>query len=99
MKPDNKFASARASLQDTQAKMASLTRKPTESSTVLAGDVVVTSSEEDLAASIADLRANVRPMPEKVDVVLGYVEQLLRDGELRFTHSQTHATKVTRNPG
>lgn len=101
-KSDSRFAPARASLQDTEKRLESLLRKPMASSDPpppqgrVVGDVVVSTSEEELIASIVDLRATTKPMPEKVDIVLGYVEQLLREGELKFTHSRTHATKVTR---
>lgn len=101
-KTDNRFAPARASLQDTEKRLESLLRKPVASSEPppqqgrVVGDVVVSTSEEQLIASLVDLRETVKPIPEKVETVLAYVEQLLRDGELKFTHSQTHATKVTR---
>lgn len=101
-KADSRFAPARASLQDTEKRLESLLRKPVASSEPppqqgrVVGDVVVSTSEEQLIASLVDLRETVRPMPEKVAIVLDFIEQLLRGGELKFTRSQTHATKVTR---
>ena len=102
-KPDNKFASARASLQATGNRLDSLLRKPVAASAPpppttgrVIGDLLVTTSEEELIELLADIRATVRPMPEKVEFVLSHVEQLLRDGGLRFTHSQTRAVKVPR---
>lgn len=98
----SKFASARATLQQTERQLATLLRVPSPSSTPppspapssgkLVGDVMVTTSEEELAATVAAVRA--KRDPAHVDELLRHVEQLLTDGELRFTHSRTRAIKV-----
>jgi hypothetical protein len=86
-------------LQQTVARLDSLHRRPVEPSVgkIIDGDVRITTSEEELIETLADLRATlVKPANEKIDIVLAYVEQLLRDGELKFTRSQTRAVKGPR---
>ncbi len=94
-KPESPFAPARATLQATISRLEGFHRTPiTPPAGKVVGDLMITTSEEELITAIEECRSP--GMPEKVGIILDYITQLLRDGELKFKNSATHAVKITK---
>ena len=100
--PKNRFADARTSLQDTVKRLETLRTQPLSPPAdtgkigkIVGGDIRVTTSEEELIEALAETRATTgAERAQRTEILFDYIEQLLRDGELKFTHSQTHGVKV-----
>ncbi len=91
------FEQARASTRDARQRLESLLRNPLSPSSdskvpvgKVVDDMLIQTSEEQLIAALDKSMGS----PEELKFLAECVMELLRNGELKFAKSTTHATKL-----